>query len=354
MSGNTFGKQFCVTTFGESHGLALGCIVDGCPPRLPLSEADIQPDLDRRKPGKSHFTSKRCESDRVAILSGIFKGKTTGTPIALQILNEDVRNQDYDTLKDIFRPGHGDLTYYQKYGYRDYRGGGRASARETVARVSAAAIAKKYLQVQWNINFCAFIKQIGNISAKIFNFDSIHNNDFYFPDPTKLIELEQLIRKLQYKGDSVGARINLIIKNVPPGLGEPVFDKLDADLAYALMGIPGVKGVEIGLGFSAIHAEGSKSRDKIMSENFASNHAGGILAGISTGQDILVSLAFKPTSSIRIPIETIDIHQRPTKISVIGRHDPCIGIRAIPIVEAMAALVIMDHSLRDGRHNELF
>jgi chorismate synthase len=309
VAGNTFGRVFAVTSWGESHGPALGCVIDGCPPGLQLSEADIQKDVDRRRPGTSRFTTQRREPDQVKIMSGVFEGMTTGTPISLMVQNEDQRSRDYEKIKDRFRPGHADYTYQQKYGFRDYRGGGRSSARETVVRVAAGAVARKYLR-------------------------------------EKLPELENFIWALREAGDSIGARVTVIAKGVPPGLGEPVFERLDADLASAMMGINAVKGVEIGAGFKAVTQRGSEHRDPLTPTGFKSNHAGGVLGGISSGQDIVVSIALKPTSSITLPGETIDIHGAPVEISTTGRHDPCVGLRATPIAEAMLALVLMDHYLR--------
>ncbi len=335
MPGNTIGKIFTVTTFGESHGPAIGCIVDGCPPNLELSETDIQFELDRRKPGQSQLTTQRREPDRVKILSGVFKGKTTGTPISLQIDNLDQRERDYAEIKDIFRPGHGDYTYQAKYGIRDYRGGGRASARETAARVAAGAIAKKYLHQICKIKITATISQIGSV---------LH------PDLDST-EVKNLIAELRSQGDSIGGQIDVLMQNVPVGLGEPVFDRLDADLAHAFMGINAVKGVEIGAGFACIKTKGSDFADPILPDGFASNNAGGILAGISTGQDITARLAFKPASSIRLPLQTINQHGRVTQISTTGRHDPCVVLRATPIVEAMAAIILLDHWLRQKAQN---
>ncbi len=335
MPGNSIGKIFTVTTFGESHGPAIGCIVDGFPANFELAAADIQKELDRRKPGQSCLTSQRRESDQVKILSGIFEGKTTGTPIALYIDNIDARESDYTQLKDKFRPGHGDYSYQAKYGVRDHRGGGRASARETAMRVAAGAIAKKYLKETCGTNIQAFVSKIGTLPV-------CDIND---------VEVQNLINQLRRDGNSIGAQIDIIIKNAPAGLGEPVFDKLDADLAHAFMGINAVKGVEIGAGFNCIVAKGSEFVDPILPDRFASNNAGGILAGISTGQDITARLAFKPTSSIRIPTQTVDINNQATEIITTGRHDPCVAIRAVAIVEAMAAIVLLDHLLRHRGQN---
>lgn len=350
MSGNTHGKLFCITSFGESHGPAIGCVVDGCPPGLELSEADIQPDLDRRRPGTSKYVTQRKEADRVAILSGVYEGKTTGTPIALLIHNTDQRGYDYEKIKDLFRPGHADYAYVQKYGHRDPRGGGRSSARETAARVAAGAIARKYLRVTLGMEIRGWCAQVGPL-ALAHGFDaaswaSVQSNPFFCPDPDRVPELEAYIDRLRRDGDSVGARINVIAGPVPPGLGEPVFDRLDADLAHALMSINAVKAVEIGDGFAVVEQRGSEGRDEMRPEGFLSNHSGGIAGGISTGQDIHCSIAVKPTSSITQPARTVDIDGRPAEIRTTGRHDPCVGIRATPIAEAMAALVLADHWLR--------
>lgn len=350
MSGNTFGTLFTVTSFGESHGPALGCVVDGCPPGLELSEADLQADLDRRKPGQSRFTTQRREDDAVRILSGVFKGRTTGTPIGLLIENTDQRSKDYSKIKDQFRPAHADYTYFKKYGIRDYRGGGRASARETAMRVAAGAIAKKYLRGE-GIHIQGWLSQLGPIRAERFEPDTIEQNPFFCPDPDKVPEMEQYMAALNKEGNSIGARISVRATGVPVGLGEPVFDRLDADLAKALMSINAVKGVEIGAGFAAIEQKGSEHRDEITPDGFLSNHAGGVLGGISSGQDLLASLALKPTSSIRIPGRTINVHGDPEEVVTTGRHDPCVGIRATPIAEAMMALVLMDHLLRDRAQN---
>lgn len=351
MFGSTFGKLFTVTTAGESYGLMLVAIVDGCPPGLDLSEADIQPDIDRRKTGRSRFTSQRREADQIKILSGVFEGKTTGTPIALLIQNTDQRSRDYSKIKALFRPGHGDYTYFRKYGFRDYRGGGRASARETVMRVAAGAIAKKYLREKLQINIQGYIAAIGPIRAEKVDFSVVEQNPFFFPDENKIPELERFIMELRRQGDSIGARVNVIAKGTFIGLGEPVFDKLDAEIASAMMGINAVKGVEIGDGFAVIEQRGSAHRDEMKKEGFLSNHAGGILAGISSGQDILVSLAFKPTPSIRIPGKTLNVKGEEVDVITTGRHDPCVGLRATPIAEAMLALVLMDHYLRHKAQN---
>jgi chorismate synthase len=346
MSGNTFGKLFTVTTFGESHGPALGCIIDGCPPGLALQEQDIQHELDRRKPGTSRYTSQRREADQVRILSGVFEGKTTGTPIGLLIENIDQKSKDYQAIQDRFRPGHADYTYWKKYGIRDYRGGGRSSARETAMRVAAGAIAKKYLAEQVGIKIRGYLQQMGPIKIEHIDWQEIDNNPFFCPDANKVPELEQYIQTLLKAGDSIGALIHVVAEGVPPGLGEPIFDRLDADIAHALMSINAVKAVEIGAGFDCVTQKGSEHRDEITPTGFLSNHAGGILGGISTGQNIIARLALKPTSSIRIPAKTIDIHGNPVEIVTTGRHDPCVGVRATPIAEAMLALVLMDHFLR--------
>ncbi|ABA59383.1 chorismate synthase [Nitrosococcus oceani ATCC 19707] len=351
MSGNTLGKLFTVTTFGESHGPALGCIVDGCPPGLALCETDIQIDLDRRRPGKSRHTTQRREPDQVQILSGVFEGKTTGTPIGLLIENVDQRSRDYDKIKEQIRPGHADYTYLQKYGLRDYRGGGRSSARETAMRVAAGAIAKKYLAERHGVKIRGYLAQLGPIRAERFDWEIVEKNPFFCPDPDKISELEAYMDALRKEGDSIGARINVVATGVPPGLGEPVFDRLDADLAHALMSINAVKGVEIGVGFAAVTQKGTDHRDPLTPEGFLSNHAGGVLGGISTGQDILASIALKPTSSLRLPERTINCRGESAEVVTTGRHDPCVGIRATPIAEAMAALVLMDHLLRHRAQN---
>ena len=346
MAGNTFGRVFTVTSFGESHGPALGCVVDGCPPGLALCEADLQSDVDRRRPGTSQYTTQRRESDTVQILSGVFEGRTTGTPIGLMVQNEDQRSRDYEKIKDRFRPGHADYTYQQKYGFRDYRGGGRSSARETVMRVAAGAIARKYLRERLNITIQGYLAQMGPLVLTPVDPASAYDNVFFCPDPSRIKELEELVWRIREAGDSIGARVTVIAKGVPPGWGEPVFERLDADLASALMGINAVKGVEIGAGFGAVTQRGSEHRDELTPQGFKSNHAGGVLGGISSGQDIVASLALKPTSSITLPGATIDVHGNATVISTTGRHDPCVGIRATPIAEAMMALVLMDHYLR--------
>jgi chorismate synthase len=346
VSGNTFGRLFTVTSFGESHGPVLGCVVDGCPPGMSLNEADLQIDVDRRRPGTSKFTSQRHEPDTVQILSGVFEGKTTGTPIGLMVENEDQRSRDYDKIKDRFRPGHADYTYTQKYGFRDYRGGGRSSARETVMRVAAGAIARKYLREKFAVTIHGYLAQMGPLKLDAVDPSTAYDNPFFCPDPARVKELEDYIWHLREAGDSVGARVTAIAQGVPPGWGEPVFERLDADLASALMGINAVKGVEIGAGFRAVEQRGSEHRDEMTPTGFKSNHAGGVLGGISSGQDIIVSVALKPTSSITMPGETIDIHGSSVEVITTGRHDPCVGIRATPIVEAMMALVLMDHALR--------
>ena len=352
MAGNSFGLLFRVTTFGESHGLALGAVVDGCPPGLEISEADLQGDLDRRKPGTSRYTTPRREPDEVKILSGVFEGKTTGTSIGLLIENTDQRSKDYSDIKDLFRPGHADYTYHQKYGQRDYRGGGRSSARETAMRVAAGAIAKKYLKQVHGIEITGFLSQLGPIKAEAFDAAQIEQNPFFFPDAGKLEELDQYMRDLKKEGNSIGAKVQVIARHVPVGLGEPVFDRLDADIAHAMMGINAVKGVEIGDGFAVVEQKGSEHRDEMTSAGFASNHAGGILGGISSGQDIVVSMALKPTSSITVPGKTINTEGEAIEMITKGRHDPCVGIRAVPIAEAMLALVLMDHLLRHRAQNQ--
>ncbi|WP_421240192.1 chorismate synthase [Aeromonas enteropelogenes] len=352
MAGNSFGQLFRVTTFGESHGLALGAVVDGCPPGLEISEADLQGDLDRRKPGTSRYTTPRREPDEVKILSGVFEGKTTGTSIGLLIENTDQRSKDYSDIKDLFRPGHADYTYHQKYGQRDYRGGGRSSARETAMRVAAGAIAKKYLKQVHGIEIIGFLSQLGPIKAEAFDGAQIEQNPFFFPDAGKLEALDQFMRDLKKEGNSIGAKVQVLARNVPVGLGEPVFDRLDADIAHAMMGINAVKGVEIGDGFAVVEQKGSEHRDEMTPTGFASNHAGGILGGISSGQDIVVSMALKPTSSITVPGKTINTEGEAIEMITKGRHDPCVGIRAVPIAEAMLALVLMDHLLRHRAQNQ--
>ncbi|MDH3577423.1 MAG: chorismate synthase [Gammaproteobacteria bacterium] len=351
MSGNSFGKSFVVTTFGESHGLALGCIVDGCPPGMELSEADIQGDLDRRRPGRSRHTTQRNEPDQVRILSGVFEGKTTGTPIGLIVENKDQRSRDYGDIKDKFRPGHADYTYQQKYGIRDYRGGGRSSARETTMRVAAGAIARKYLSERLGIGIHGYVAQLGPIVLSASDLSIVNDNPFFCADPGRLDELETFMDELREQGDSIGAKISVLASNMPPGLGEPVFDKLGADLAHGLMSINAVKGVELGAGFAAVTQRGSEHRDELGADGFSKNDAGGTLGGISSGQDILASIALKPTSSISVPGKTIDKSGKETEIVTKGRHDPCVGLRATPIAEAMVALVIMDHYLRNRAQN---
>ena len=351
MSGNSIGKLFTVSSFGESHGPALGCIVDGCPPGMALSVADLQRDLDRRKPGTSRFTTQRQEADEVRILSGVFEGRTTGTPIGLVIENTDQRSKDYGRIAEQFRPAHADYTYQQKYGIRDYRGGGRSSARETAMRVAAGAIAKKYLFERYGVQIRGYMSQLGPIRIEDFDWDEVDRNPFFCPDAAKVPEMEAYMAALNKEGNSIGARINVVASGVPVGLGEPVFDRLDADLAHALMSINAVKGVEIGAGFSCITQKGTEHRDEMSPQGFFSNNAGGILGGISSGQDILASIALKPTSSIRIPGRSIDVHGNPVDIITTGRHDPCVGIRATPIAEAMMAIVLMDHLLRHRAQN---
>lgn len=351
MSGNSIGKLFCVTSFGESHGLALGCIVDGCPPGLALTEADMQIDLDRRKPGTSRFTTQRQEADQVQILSGVFEGVTTGTPIGLLIQNTDQKSKDYSKIKDMFRPGHADYTYTQKYGMRDYRGGGRSSARETAMRVAAGAIARKYLFEQHGIVIRGYLSQLGPLVPQKLDWEEVRNNPFFCPDAALVPALEEYMSALSKEGNSVGAKITVVATGVPPGLGEPVFDRLDAELAHSLMSINAVKGVEIGAGFAAVAQKGTEHRDEMTPQGFLSNHAGGVLGGISSGQDIVAHIALKPTSSIRIPGKTVDINGDATEIVTTGRHDPCVGIRATPIAEAMMAITLMDHLLRHRAQN---
>ena len=351
MSGNTIGKLFTVTSFGESHGKALGCIIDGCPPGLAISEEDIQVDLDRRKPGTSRFTTQRREPDEVRILSGVFEGKTTGTSIGLLIENTDQRSKDYSKIMDRFRPMHADYTYEQKYGFRDYRGGGRSSARETSMRVAAGVFAKKYLKQQHGIEVRGYLSQLGPIKAETVDWDLVETNPFFCPDADKIPAMEDYMNKLRKSGDSVGAKITVVASGMLPGLGEPVFDRLDADIAHAMMGINAVKGVEIGAGFDAVDAVGSEHRDELTPEGFSSNNAGGILGGISSGQDVVTHIALKPTSSVLIPGKTIDKAGAATDVITTGRHDPCVGIRATPIAEAMLAIVLMDHLLRHRGQN---
>ena len=352
MPGNSHGKLFKVTTYGESHGEAIGCIIDGCPPNLKIDIEYIQKDLDRRKPGKTRHTSQRRESDTVKILSGVFEGKSTGTPISLIIYNEDARSKDYSDIKDLYRPGHADITYDKKYGTRDYKGGGRSSARETATRVAAGAIAKLYLKENFNLDIQGYVSQLGPISAKRINYKDIENNPFFFPDKNKVQELEDYMDALRKEGNSIGARINVVAKNVPVGFGEPVFDRIDADIAKAMMSINAVKGVEIGAGFESVTQKGTEHRDEIDSKKgFLSNNSGGTLGGITSGQDIEVSMAIKPTSSIRLPGKSIDNKGQDSTVITKGRHDPCVGIRAVPIAESMLALVLIDHALRHKAQN---
>ncbi len=351
MSGNSFGKLFTVTSFGESHGPALGCIIDGCPPGLELSEADMQRDLDRRKPGTSRHTTQRREADEVRILSGVFEGKTTGTPIGLLIENTDQRSKDYSKISEQFRPAHADYTYMHKYGVRDYRGGGRSSARETAMRVAAGAVARKFLEQCLGIRIRGYLSQLGPIKAEKLDWDQVHQNPFFCPDADKVPEMEAYMDALRKEGDSIGARINVVADGVPPGLGEPIFDRLDADLAHALMSINAVKGVEIGAGFDCIDQKGTEHRDEMTPEGFLSNNAGGVLGGISSGQPIVASIALKPTSSLRLSGRSIDVNGDPCEVITTGRHDPCVGIRATPIAEAMMAIVLMDHYLRHRGQN---
>jgi len=351
MAGNTIGKLFTVTTFGESHGPAVGGVVDGCPPGMALCEADMQPDLDRRRPGQSRHTTQRKEPDEVKILSGVFEGLTTGTPIGLLVNNVDQRSRDYTKIKDKFRPGHADYAYQQKYGIRDYRGGGRSSARETVMRVAAGAIARKYLRERAGIEIYGYLGQLGPVRAGMVNRSSIDQNPFFCADPDRVPELEAYMDALRKDGDSIGARINLCATGVPAGLGEPVFDRLEADLAHAMMSIGATKGVEFGDGFAVVSQKGTQHRDEISPDGFKSNSSGGTLGGISSGQDVLVSIAMKPTSSIRLTGDTIDQEGQAARIQTTGRHDPCVGLRATPIAEAMMAIVLMDHYLRNRAQN---
>jgi chorismate synthase len=351
LSGNTFGKLFCLTSFGESHGPAIGGVVDGCPPGLELSEEDLQADVERRRSGKSRHTSQRREPDRVRILSGIFEGRTTGASIGLLIENEDQRSRDYSKIKDLFRPGHADYTYQQKYGIRDYRGGGRSSARETAVRVAAGAIARKYLAERAGIRIYGYLAQLGPIRLDPVAPDTVDDNPFFCPDPSRVAELEAYMDALRKEGNSIGARVTVVATGVPPGLGEPVFDKLDADLAHAMMGINAVRGVEIGAGFAAVEQKGTEHRDEMTPAGFLGNESGGTLGGISSGQDVVVSMALKPTSSLRLPGRTVDSAGEAAEVITTGRHDPCVGIRATPIAEAMLALVLMDHLLRHRAQN---
>lgn len=350
MSGNSIGKLFTVTTFGESHGPGLGAIVDGCPPGIELSEADLQRDLDRRKPGTSRYTTQRREADEVRILSGVFEGKTTGTPIGLLIENTDQRSRDYSNIERTFRPAHADYSYNQKYGFRDYRGGGRSSARETAMRVAAGAIAKKVLAEQ-GVEVRGYLSQLGPIKAEQFDWNEVEKNPFFCPDVSKVTDMEDYMNALRKEGDSVGARISVVATGMKPGWGEPVFDRLDAELAHALMSINAVKGVEIGDGFEVVAQKGTEHRDEMTPEGFLSNHAGGIIGGISTGQDLVAHIALKPTSSLVIPGRSIDVDGNSIDVITKGRHDPCVGIRATPIAEAMTAIVLLDHFMRHRAQN---
>jgi chorismate synthase len=351
MSGNSIGKLFTVTTFGESHGLALGCTIDGCPPGVSLTEEDIQFDLDRRKPGTSRHTTQRREADQVKILSGVFEGKTTGTPIGLIIENTDQRSKDYSKIAESFRPGHADYSYQHKYGFRDYRGGGRSSARETAMRVAAGTIAKKYLKEKFKIEIYGYLSQLGSIKVEKIDLSIIETNPFFCPDPDKIEEMEKYMDALRKEGDSIGAKVEVVATHVPPGLGEPIFDRLDAELAHSLMSINAVKGVEIGDGFDCVNSKGTYFRDEITPDGFLSNHAGGVLGGISTGQNIVARIALKPTSSLRLPGKSINTKGEAIEVITEGRHDPCVGIRATPIAEAMMAITIMDHLLRHRAQN---
>ena len=346
MSGNTFGTLFTVTSFGESHGPAIGCVVDGCPPGLEINEADIQAELDRRKPGTSRHVTQRREPDTVEILSGVFEGKTTGTPIGLLIRNQDQRSKDYGNIAETFRPGHADYAYTQKYGFRDYRGGGRSSARETAVRVAAGAIARKWLKERFGVTIQGWMSQLGPIEIPFVDAAQIAENPFFAPNAANVPQLEEYMDALRKSGDSVGARISVAAKSVPPGWGEPVYDRLDAEIAYAMMGINAVKGVEVGAGFASIEQKGSEHGDEMTPQGFLSNNAGGVLGGISTGQDIVVHMAIKPTSSIRLPRRSVNLSGEAAMVETHGRHDPCVGIRATPIAEAMLALVLIDHALR--------
>ena len=352
MSHNTFGKLFRITTFGESHGPAIGCVIDGCPPGLEIDAEEIRIELERRATGRSRHTSQRREKDDVKILSGVFEGKSTGTPIALYIENTDAKSKDYENIKNHFRPGHADFTYWKKYGFRDYRGGGRSSARETTVRVAAGAVARKWLKLNCGIEIQGWLAQLGPIRTdEVMDWDCIDDNPFFCPDPEKVPELETFMDRLRKSGDSVGARVNVIGRNVPPGLGAPIYGKLDADLASAMMSINAAKGVEIGAGFQSVAQNGTEHRDEMTPDGFLSNHAGGILGGISSGQHVIVSTAFKPTSSLRIPCRGLNVEGEEVEVITTGRHDPCVGIRATPIVEAMLALVLMDHVLRHRAQN---
>ena len=346
MSGNTLGLLFAVTTFGESHGPAIGCVIDGCPPGMALSEADIQPDLDRRRPGTSRHVTQRQEADQVEILSGVFEGKTTGTPIALLIRNTDQRSKDYGNILNTFRPGHADYTYWRKYGLRDPHGGGRSSARLTAPIVAAGAVAKKWLAAQYGVTVRACMTQLGEVPIPFQTWDAVHQNPFFAPNADIVPELEAYMDALRKSGDSVGARIMVAASGVPAGWGEPLYDKLDADIAHALMGLNAVKGVEIGAGFASVAQKGTQHGDELTPQGFTSNNAGGVLGGISTGQDVVASIAIKPTSSIRLPRQSVDMHNAPTTVETHGRHDPCVGIRAAPIAEALVAIILIDHALR--------
>lgn len=351
MSGNTFGRLFTVTTFGESHGLGLGCVIDGCPPGLELSAADLQPDLDRRKPGTSRFTTQRKEADEVQILSGVFEGRTTGTPIGLLIMNADQKSKDYSKIKDVFRPAHADYTYQQKYGARDYRGGGRSSARETAMRVAAGAVAKKWLKERYGVSIRGCLSALGPLRVSDTDWDFVETNPFFCGDAALIPELEAYMTQIRRDGDSIGAKLEVVADGLPPGWGEPIFDRLDADIASAMMGINAVKGVEIGAGFAVVNQRGSEHRDELTAQGFLSNNAGGVLGGISSGQPIKVGLALKPTSSIQVPGQSIDIEGNAADVITTGRHDPCVGLRAVPIAEAMLALVLIDHALRHRGQN---
>ena len=351
MSGNTFGKLFTVTTFGESHGQGLGCIIDGCPPGLALSAADLQPDLDRRKPGTSRFTTQRKEPDEVQILSGVFEGETTGTPIGLLIMNADQESKDYSKIKDVFRPAHADYTYQQKYGVRDYRGGGRSSARETAMRVAAGAVAKKWLDERYGVRVRGCLSALGPLQVTATDWDLVETNPFFCGDAQLIPELESFMTQIRREGDSIGAKLEIIADGLPPGWGEPIFDRLDAEIASAMMGINAVKGVEIGDGFDVVNQRGSQHRDELTPEGFLSNHAGGVFGGISSGQPLTVKIALKPTSSIQVPGQSIDVNGDVADVITTGRHDPCVGLRAVPIAEAMLALVLMDHALRQRGQN---
>lgn len=353
MSGNTHGKLFTVTSFGESHGAALGCVVDGCPPGLELSEDDLQRDLDRRAPGRSRYTTQRREPDAVRILSGVFEGRTTGTPIGLLIENVDQKSKDYSEIARLFRPAHADYTYQQKYGVRDYRGGGRSSARETALRVAAGAIARKWLQQRYGVRIAGYLDQLGEVTLDRSGFDAAaaEENPFFWPNLAQVPELEDFMHRLRKSGDSAGARVVVTAQGCPPGWGEPVFDRIDADIAKALMSINAVKGVEMGAGFGAVTQRGTEHRDEITPDGFDSNHAGGVLGGITSGQDVVARIALKPTSSIHLTGQTVDVDGASREIRTKGRHDPCVGIRATPIAEAMLALVLMDHALRNRGQN---